>query len=199
MTSSSDGAGATRDAIRAVIVADAVDELASLEAAVDSVGGMCVVRRRGTRSHLGRILADSNAELVVIAGLTDPVQALERLAEVRDACPTAGVVMLSAEPGAVWLADALRRHAAAVLPGRVQPRSLAIVLREVLAERRLGASQAGASELRSTHTLGGGDGLLARVGVQLAQDVLDVRTDGIGRQHERIGDLIGGPALREQV
>jgi DNA-binding NarL/FixJ family response regulator len=197
VTAPSDRVSATRGAIRAVIVADTVEELGGLARAVDSVGAMCVVRRRGTRAHLDRVLADSNAELVVIAGLSDAVQALERLAEVRHACPTAGVVMLSAEPGAVWLADALRRHAAAVLPGRVQPRSLAIVLREVLAERRLDAPQAGESELPSTHTVGGGDGLLARVRVQLAQDVLDVRTDGIAREHESIGDLIGAAALRK--
>jgi DNA-binding NarL/FixJ family response regulator len=61
--------------------------------------------------------------------------ALARLAEIRRAAPDADVVVLSSSPGAGWLADALRAEASAVLPGNLEPHTLGVVLREVLAAR----------------------------------------------------------------
>ena len=52
----------------------------------------------------------------------------------RRAAPEAKVVVLSSSPEAGWLADALRAKASAVLPGRLEPQTLGLVLREVLAE-----------------------------------------------------------------
>ena len=74
------------------------------------------------------------ADLVVIGDLAVAGEALARLGEVRRAAPTAKVVILSSRPDASWLADALRADACAVLPGCVEPETLAIVLREVIAE-----------------------------------------------------------------
>ena len=51
------------------------------------------------------------------------------------AAPDAQVVVLSSSPEAGWLADALRAKASAVLPGQMDPETLGLVLREVLAER----------------------------------------------------------------
>ena len=71
----------------------------------------------------------------MIGDLLAPEDALARLAEVRGAAPDAQVVVLSSSPEAGWLADALRAKASAVLPGRMDPETLGLVLREVLAER----------------------------------------------------------------
>ena len=43
------------------------------------------------------------------------------------------------------------------------------------------------------------DGLGARLGAELAHQVLDVRADGLVRQHERLGDLVGRLALIQEV
>jgi DNA-binding NarL/FixJ family response regulator len=75
----------------------------------------------------------------VIGDLASGHDALERLAEIRRSAPAAKVVLLSSRTDADWLADALRAHASAVLPGAVDPQTLGAVLREVIAEPRLAA------------------------------------------------------------
>jgi len=70
---------------------------------------------------------------VVIGDLLAPHHALASLADVRRAAPDAKVVVLSSTPEAAWLADALRAQASAVLPGNLEPHTLGVVLREVLA------------------------------------------------------------------
>ena len=51
----------------------------------------------------------------------------------------------------------------------------------------------------AAHPLGDRDGLLARAGVELAQDVLDVRAHGLGREHELSAIWSVVLALGEQV
>lgn len=120
-----------------VIIADSGSVLADLTAAVGKVGGAHIVRHASGRARLDRLLPPLAPDLVVIGDLSDPALALARLAEVRRAAPAAKVVVMSAQSEASWLADALRADAAAVLPGCVEPGTLAIVLREVIdAERR---------------------------------------------------------------
>ena len=118
---------------RVVVVADSCPVLASLTAAVETVRGAHIIRHGSSAAPLDRLLAPLHPDLVVIGDLLVPAHALARLAEVRSACPDAKVVVLSSTPEASWLADALRAHASAVLPGNLEPQTLGVVLREVLA------------------------------------------------------------------
>ena len=119
---------------RVVVVADSGPVLASLTAAVGTVPGAYIVRHGSSAGPLDRLLAPLAPDLVVIGDLLVPAHALARLAEVRSALRRdAKVVVLSSTPEASWLADALRAHASAVLPGNLEPHTLGVVLREVLA------------------------------------------------------------------
>jgi DNA-binding NarL/FixJ family response regulator len=119
---------------RVVVIADGGRAFADLTAAVTSVAGAYIVRHGSARAAVDRLVARVKPDLVVIGNLQDPGQALSRLAEVQRAAPSAKVVMLSSSPEASWLADALRAEAAAVLPGYLEPKTLAVVLREVIEE-----------------------------------------------------------------
>jgi len=120
---------------RVVVVADSGPVLASLTAAVGTVPGAYIVRHGSSAGPLGQLVAPLAPDLVVIGDLLVPEDALARLAEVRAAAPDARVVVLSSSPEAGWLADALRAQASAVLPGNLEPNTLGLVLREVLAAR----------------------------------------------------------------
>jgi DNA-binding NarL/FixJ family response regulator len=117
---------------RVVVVADSGPVLASLTAAVATVPGAYIVRYGSSAGRLDRLVAPLAPDLVVIGDLLFPEHALARLAEVRRAAPAAKVVVLSSRPEADWLADALRARASAVLPGNLEPKTLGLVLREVL-------------------------------------------------------------------
>jgi DNA-binding NarL/FixJ family response regulator len=119
---------------RVVIVADSGASFAMLTAAVNAVERAYIVRYGSGRSPLDRLVGTVDPDLVLIADLRMPSQALARLAEVRRAARQAKVVVISAGPEADWLPDALRAEAAAVVPGSLAPQTLAIVLREVLDE-----------------------------------------------------------------
>jgi DNA-binding NarL/FixJ family response regulator len=118
--------------IRVVVVADSGSVFASLTAAVGTVPGAYIVRHASSSAPLDRVLSSIEADLVLIGDLLYPDDALTRLAEVRRSAPGAQVVLLSSSPEAAWLADALRAEASAVLPGQLEPRTLGLVLREVL-------------------------------------------------------------------
>jgi DNA-binding NarL/FixJ family response regulator len=120
---------------RVVLVADSGPVLAGLTAAVGTVPGAYIVRHGSTSSPLDRLVAPLAPDLVVIGDLLVPTNALARLGEVRRAAPAALVVVLTSSPAASWLADALRVRATAVLPGDLEPHSIGVVLREVLAAR----------------------------------------------------------------
>lgn len=118
---------------RVVVAADSGSALARLTAAVGTVPGAYIVRHGSSAGPLDRIVGSLEPDLVVIGSLLVPQDALARLAEIRRVAPAAKVVVLSSTPEATWLADALRAHAAAVLPGQIEPETLGVVLREVLA------------------------------------------------------------------
>jgi DNA-binding NarL/FixJ family response regulator len=118
---------------RVVIAAGSGPGLANLTTAVASVPGAYIVRHLSSAGPLERLVASLAPDLVILGDLFVPHHALARLAEVQRAAPAAKVVVISSRPEAGWLADALRAHASAVLPGNLEPHTLAVVLREVLA------------------------------------------------------------------
>jgi DNA-binding NarL/FixJ family response regulator len=120
---------------RVVIVADSGATMATLTAAVTAVRGAHIVRYGNSRTRLERMLAPVAADLVVIGDLHTAAAALPRLAEIARTAPAAKVVVIADRREVSWLPDALRARAAAVLPGNVDARVVAIVLEEVIAER----------------------------------------------------------------
>jgi DNA-binding NarL/FixJ family response regulator len=120
---------------RVVIVADSGATMATLTAAVTAVRGAQIVRYGNSRTRLERLLAPAAPDVVVIGDLHAADGALLRLAEIARTAPAAKVVLLGDGQEVSWLPDALRARAAAVLPGSVDARVLAIVLGEVIAER----------------------------------------------------------------
>jgi DNA-binding NarL/FixJ family response regulator len=120
---------------RVVIVADSGSTMSTLTAAVTAVRGAHIVRYGNSRTRLERLLAPVAPDVVVIGDLDTAAGALARLAEIAATAPGAKVVLLGDGQEVSWLPDALRARAAAVLPGNVDARVLAIVLGEVIAER----------------------------------------------------------------
>lgn len=118
---------------RVVVAADSGPALARLTAAVGTVPGAYIVRHGSSAGPLDRIVGPLGPDLVVIGSLLVPEDGLARLAEIERVAPDAKVVVLSSTVDATWLADALRAHAAAVVPGEIEPDTLGLVLREVLA------------------------------------------------------------------
>ena len=118
---------------RVVIVAGSGPGLANLTTAVASVPGAYIVRHLSSAGPLERLVAPLAPDLLILGDLFLRDDALARLAEVQRAAPAAKVVLISSRPDAGWLADALRAHASAVLPGNLEPHTLGVVLREVLA------------------------------------------------------------------
>jgi DNA-binding NarL/FixJ family response regulator len=118
---------------RVVIVADSGATMATLTAAVTAVRGAHIVRYGNSRTRLERLLAPIAPDIVVIGDLHTAAGALVRLAEITATAPAAKVVLLGDGQEVSWLPDALRARAAAVLPGNVDARVLAIVLGEVIA------------------------------------------------------------------
>ena len=119
---------------RVIVVADSGAALAGLTAAVASVPDAYIVRHASSAAPLDRLVAPLAPDLVLIGDLLVPDKGLARIAEVRREAPLAKVVVLSSSSEAGWLADALRADASAVLPGSLEPHTLGLVLREVLAE-----------------------------------------------------------------
>jgi DNA-binding NarL/FixJ family response regulator len=122
------------------IVADSGREMARLTATVNAVRGLEIVRHANGRTSVARLVAGHRPSLVLIGELTPQHLTLERLTEVRMACPDTKVVVLAADSGARWLARALRAGAAAVVPGQLDARALGTVLEEVLATDTAGAA-----------------------------------------------------------
>jgi DNA-binding NarL/FixJ family response regulator len=120
---------------RIAIVADSGATMAKLTAAVTAVKGAHIVRYGNSRTRLERLLAPAEPDVVVIGDLHTAAGALVRLAEIAGTAPAAKVVLLGDGQEVRWLPDALRARAAAVLPGNIEARVLAVVLGEVIAER----------------------------------------------------------------
>jgi DNA-binding NarL/FixJ family response regulator len=122
-----------------VIVADSGEQMARLTTAVQHLRGTEIVRYASGRTSVARLLAAHAPSLVLIGEMSPRRLAFERLLEVRAASPASSVVVLAADPGARWLARALRAGATAVVPGALGTTALGTVLEEILTPDEPGA------------------------------------------------------------
>jgi len=111
-----------------VIVADSGAEMAHLTASVSDLRHVEIVRHASGRAPVLQLVAAHRPGLVLISEMSPRRLTLERLSEVRAGAPEA-VVIVVADAGSPWLAQALRDGATAVVPGGSP---LATVLNEVL-------------------------------------------------------------------
>jgi DNA-binding NarL/FixJ family response regulator len=85
------------------------------------------------RGPVGTAVAEALPDIVLIDEMTWSANAVARIAEVRRAAPAAKIIVLTAEPGAPWLAEAVRAGADAAIAKTVQPTTLGLLVREIWA------------------------------------------------------------------
>ena len=121
---------------RVLIIAASGATMAGLTRAVMLLKQAHLVGHANAGTPLARLIRTLRPDLIVIGDLTTAAEAIHRLAETREIAPEAKVVLLSERSDASWLGDVLRADAEAVIPGNVEPRTLSIVLAEVIADDR---------------------------------------------------------------
>ena len=85
------------------------------------------------RRACGAAVAEARPDVVIVDEMTWSATAVARISEVRRAIPAAKIIVLTAEPDAPWLADAVRAGADAAIAKTVQPTTLGLLVREIWA------------------------------------------------------------------
>ena len=111
------------------IVADSGADMAQLTASGTDLRNVEIVRHASGRAPVLQLVTAQRPGLVLISEMSPRRLTLERLSEVRAGAPEAVVIVVAADAGSRWLAQALRAGATAVVPGGSP---LATVLNEVL-------------------------------------------------------------------
>ena len=121
-------------------VALVADTGAAMEAMTRSVAGVAcasIVRHCHGHSPVTAAMARFAPELVIVDEMGLPRLALQRIAEISETLPRARIVVRTARPDADWLAEAFRAGASAIVPATAGTETLAVVLAEVIGERKL--------------------------------------------------------------
>ena len=85
------------------------------------------------RRACGAAVAEARPDVVIVDEMTWSANAVARIAEIRRAVPAAKIIVLTAEPDAPWLGDAVRAGADAAIAKTVQPTTLGLLVREIWA------------------------------------------------------------------
>jgi DNA-binding NarL/FixJ family response regulator len=117
------------------LVADSGRALEALTQGVSRVQGMTVVRHCHGHTAVGSMLARLAPDVVLVDEMDWPRLALQRVVEIRQALPSALMVVRAGRPEASWLAEALRVGADAVVPATAGVEPLGRVLAELVSER----------------------------------------------------------------
>jgi DNA-binding NarL/FixJ family response regulator len=120
--------------INVALVADSGSAFEAMTNSLASLEQVYIVRHCHGGTPIGRSLKRFAPDLVLLDEMGWPKLALQRVAELRTVVPTARIIVRASRPEAVWLADALRAGASAVVPRSSGPETLGIVIAEVLAE-----------------------------------------------------------------
>jgi DNA-binding NarL/FixJ family response regulator len=122
--------------ISVALIADSGPALEAMTSSLSSVPGVEIVRHCHGHAPVGTGLTRFAPDLILLDEMRWPRLALQRLTEIRETLPHARVVVRASRPDAGWLAEALRVGASAVVPATAGPETLAVVLNEVIADRR---------------------------------------------------------------
>jgi DNA-binding NarL/FixJ family response regulator len=134
--------------IRILVVADAGAVMASITQSLYRLPNVDIVAYASGRARLGAVVTAVRPDVVLIDEMRRSGRAAERIAEVRQALPEAGVVGLTDRLESPWVIDALRAGAATVVPFDLEAATLDAVLREVVEDRH-GAPAVAASARRA--------------------------------------------------
>lgn len=131
--------------MRIVIVADSGAALKTITACALELPEAQIVRHCHGHASCATLLARIAPDLVLVDEMGWPRLALRRVSEVREALPHALVVVRAAQPDALWLTDALRAGASAVVSATAGAATIGLVLTEVVCERELEVHEATAA------------------------------------------------------
>jgi DNA-binding NarL/FixJ family response regulator len=85
------------------------------------------------RRACGTAVAEAGPDVVIVDEMTWSANAVARIAEIRRAVPAAKIIVLTGQPDAEWLGDAVRAGADAAIAKTVQPTTLGLLVREIWA------------------------------------------------------------------
>jgi DNA-binding NarL/FixJ family response regulator len=119
---------------RVMVIADSGQAMAQLTSTLAAIAGVQIVRHAHPDGRVAPLVAAHEPQVVLIGSTNGQGPALRCMTEIHAAAPGTRVVVLSADPRASWLAQALQAGAAAVIPGDVDPATLGLVLRDVMAD-----------------------------------------------------------------
>jgi DNA-binding NarL/FixJ family response regulator len=119
--------------IRALLVADSGDVMASVTDALWQIPVVDIVGHASGRSHVSGIVEANRPDVVVVDQMSWTGMALARIGEIRESHPSIGIVALFDRTGGDWIADGLHAGADAVVPRDLRPADLRAVLSEVVA------------------------------------------------------------------
>jgi DNA-binding NarL/FixJ family response regulator len=119
-----------------MIVVIVTDNGFAAEAIRRSFRGTSGVRVAGYvdgRNACGAAVAAAEPDVVIVDEMTWSANAVARIGEVRREVPAAKIIVLSSQPDADWLGDAVRAGADAAISKTVQPTTLGLLVREIWA------------------------------------------------------------------
>jgi DNA-binding NarL/FixJ family response regulator len=85
------------------------------------------------RRSCSAAVAEAAPDVVIVDEMTWSDNAVARIAEIRRATPGAKIIVLTAQPDADWLGNAVRAGADAAIAKTVQPTTLGLLVREIWA------------------------------------------------------------------
>jgi DNA-binding NarL/FixJ family response regulator len=116
-----------------VIVTDNGFAAEAIRRSFRDASGMHVAGYVDGRRNCAAAVEAARPDVVIVDEMTWSSAAVARIAEARSAAPSAKIVALSSQPGAPWVAEAARAGAHAAIAKTVQPGTLALLVREILA------------------------------------------------------------------
>jgi DNA-binding NarL/FixJ family response regulator len=116
-----------------VIVTDNGFAAEAIRCSFRNTSGVRVAGYVDGRRACGAAVAEAQPDVVIVDEMTWSAAAVERIAEVHSAVPSAKIVALTSQPGAAWVADAARAGADASIAKTVEPGVLGLLVREIWA------------------------------------------------------------------
>jgi DNA-binding NarL/FixJ family response regulator len=116
-----------------VIVTDNGFAAEAIRRSFRSTSGVRVAGYVDGRRPCATAVIEARPDVVIVDEMTWSANAVARIAEIRRALPATKIIVLTAQPEAGWLGDAVRAGADAAIAKTVQPTTLGLFVREIWA------------------------------------------------------------------
>jgi DNA-binding NarL/FixJ family response regulator len=117
---------------RVLVVANHPGIVYAFRRVLRQTSGFTLVGYVAGHGPVSAVLADARPDVVIVDDLGAPAEAVKRVAEVHNVCPTAKVVLFVPDTSLDWLEDAVSAGAHAVLSKAIDPMSAGTLLREIV-------------------------------------------------------------------